>query len=344
MKRPTTLEAVQVRPYRREDEPEVLALLRTTLGPGPAGERSSEFFRWKHLDNPFGPSFLLVAEVDGRIVGLRAFLRWGFRSGVRRISAVRAVDTATHPDFQGMGIFSRLTREALEAIRPEVDLVFNTPNAQSGPGYLKLGWRTVGKIPVWVRVRRPVRFARGVRGSGSSVEPTTPRPSVNAPTAAEALDDAEAITPLLERAALPDGRLATARDLGYLRWRYAGASFFDYRATVLEEGGAVDGLAIFRLRPRGSRWETTIAELIVPGGARSSTRRLLRRVIRSAPVDHLTCHFSLASGGRRTGHPIGFIPAPRGIGLVVKVLRPGLVPDPTDLRSWAFSLGDVEIF
>jgi GNAT superfamily N-acetyltransferase len=103
---------LDVRPYEDADEPRVLELLSASLGAGPSGDRSAAFFRWKHLENPFGRSVLLVAEADGGIVGLRAFLRWRLRAGHRELSAVRAVDTATHPEFQGRGIFSRLTRAA----------------------------------------------------------------------------------------------------------------------------------------------------------------------------------------------------------------------------------------
>src|SRR4051812_40512985 len=101
------------------DFPAILALGQRTLGwLGDAPE--AEFFRWKHERNPFGPSPLWVAEDDGRIVGLRAFMRWELctdRGEIRR--AVRAVDTTTDPEYQGRGIFSALTLHALDAVRAE---------------------------------------------------------------------------------------------------------------------------------------------------------------------------------------------------------------------------------
>ena len=48
------------------------------LGPAPGGADRRELFVWKHLDNHFGRSIALVAEEDGGIVGLRAFMRWAF--------------------------------------------------------------------------------------------------------------------------------------------------------------------------------------------------------------------------------------------------------------------------
>ena len=153
---------ISLRPYREEDESAVLELLDASLGGGPVGRRPPSFFRWKHMSNPFGRSFMLVAEDDGRIVGLRAFMRWRFQAGDRELLAVRAVDTATHPDYQGQGIFSRLTLAALDELGGQVDLVFNTPNEKSLPGYLKMGWRPVGQVPIRVRVRHPTacRHAR----------------------------------------------------------------------------------------------------------------------------------------------------------------------------------------
>src|SRR5207247_2560043 len=121
------------------------------------------FFRWKHVDNPFGRSFMLVAEAEERILGLRAFMRWRFAAGGREVGAVRAVDTATHPDFQGRGIFSLLTRAALDSLPADVGFVFNTPNEKSGPGYLKMGWHEVGRIPIAIRVRNPMGFVRRAR-------------------------------------------------------------------------------------------------------------------------------------------------------------------------------------
>jgi len=329
---------VSVRPFVDEDLPRVLGLLDASLGGGPAGRRPPEFFTWKHLDNPFGRSLLLVAEHQDRLIGLRAFLRWRLRAGDRTLAAVRAVDTATHPEFQGMGIFSRLTKAALEAMDGQVDLVFNTPNGKSGPGYLKLGWREVGKVPVAVRPRRPLRLLLLLAGRAR----TRPAPEVTAVPAAEALADEAALAGLLAREPAPRG-LATPRTPEYLRWRYDAAPLLGYRAVTEERGGELAGLALFRVRPRGRLWESTVAEVLA-GGEEATARRLLRRVARAAPVDHLTLHAPagtpLAAAARRAG----YLPSPAGILLVANPRTAGLEPDPTRLDAWALSLGDLEVF
>jgi GNAT superfamily N-acetyltransferase len=331
------LSTLIVRPYRDEDEAEVLDLLRASLGGGPAGRRTPEFFRWKHLANPFGRSLMLLGEADGRVVGLRAFLRWRFVARGRTIEAVRAVDTATHPEFRGRGVFYRLTQEAIEALREEADLIFNTPNEKSLPGYLKLGWTVVGRIPVSIRVRRPGAFLWNLRARALR----RPLPAIEAPRAADALADTDGVEELLRRVERPDDRLSTPRTIAYLRWRYGTAPLLDYRAVRLEGG---EGMAIFRVRSRGGLWEGTVTELLVPARDVSAGRRLLRTVTRAAAVDHLTCSFPRGSVGSRAARRAGYVRALGGKTLVANPLRGDAAPEPTDLRSWALSLGDLEVF
>lgn len=332
---------IEVRSYEDADEPAILELLRTTLGSGPGGWRSPEFFRWKHERNPFGRSFMLVAEAGERIVGFRAFMRWRFEAGDRIIRAVRAVDTATHPEFQRMGIFSRLTKRALEELRGETDLVFNTPNTRSGPGYLKLGWHPVGRVTVSARVRRPIRFLRGLRsaGVGAGVPPGRSIP-VDAEPARDVLADGEAVSSLLERSGLPEGRLATPKDTSFLRWRYGEAPLLGYRGVRELASGRLTGLALFRIRPRGALWQCSIADVIVEEGDIRTARRLIRRAATAAPVDYAALRPQTVATALRSG----FVPTPGGLTFVVNPLSAGLAPDPTDERSWALSLGDLEVF
>jgi GNAT superfamily N-acetyltransferase len=341
LSRVATRPAIAIRPFQPGDEDGVLELLDVTLGAGPARRRPPEFFRWKHHENPFGSSFILVAESQGRLVGLRAFMRWRFEGGGGRFEAVRAVDTATHPDVQGRGVFTRLTLAALEALDGQADLVFNTPNRASWPGYLKMGWREVGRVPVAVRVRRPVRLARGLRAPAGRLPAG---PTVAAEPAAWVLARGQEVEGLLTVAGTDDERLRTPRDLGYLRWRYGSAPLLGYLAVTEEDAGGLRGLAIFRVRPRGALWESTVAEVVVPAGDRRTARRLLRRVAEAAPVDHLTHHAPSRTATARAAAGAGFLPAPGGMALVVRPLRDGVRPDPTELRSWALSLGDLEVF
>lgn len=342
-----TSKDLRIRTYRDEDEPAVLDLLSASLGAGPGGDRSPEFFRWKHLENVFGRSFMMVAETGERVIGFRSFMRWTFTCRGQRIRGMRAVDTATHPDMQGRGVFSRLTLAALEALPDEADLVFNTPNEKSLPGYLKMGWKPAGRVPILVSVRRPLRFVRGARTLRNAAGPARSIAVGDAPSAAAAIDGISGLGELLrdvDDAERADPRLRTARSVEYFRWRFATAPLLDYRATWTEDsGGMVTGLAFFRVRPRGSLVEATISEVLAPPEATAVVRRLLRSVRSMVSADHLTCHAAKGSALSRIAKRVGFFPVPGGMTFVVNPLRP-IDPDPSDLASWSLALGDLEVF
>jgi len=130
------------------DIPEIVEVLKVSLGVQDL-PLSEEIWNYKHNTNPFGRSLVLVAEENGIIAGVRAFMCWKWQFLNKSYSTYRAVDTATHPNYQGQGIFKKLTLKAIELTKQQGDqFIFNTPNEQSMPGYLKMGWETVNKLRV----------------------------------------------------------------------------------------------------------------------------------------------------------------------------------------------------
>ena len=278
---------------------------------------------------------MLVAEQDGRIVGLRAFMRWRLKAGDRTFTAARAVDTATDPATRGQGVFTRLTSEALDLLRTDTDLIFNTPNDQSLPGYLKLGWVIVGTPQVRIRVRRPLTVLRNFRAvNAPAARPRRPRPAPAGVRAADVVDRLDAT--LLQ----PYAGIHTPRDHAYLRWRYAEASGLGYRAVTVD---GTDGMAVFRVRPRGRLWEATVSEVFVRPGDRRAASRLLGRVAATSGADHVATSFPPGSAaGLATRRRA--VPSPKVMTLVVRPLRDELPVDVRSLPAWGLTLGDLEVF
>jgi GNAT superfamily N-acetyltransferase len=312
-------DALAIRRAVRDDRPAVIRLAVQALG-WRGDERDQAFFAWKHDDNPFGPSPAWVAVERGEIVGFRTFLRWELARGAERMRMVRAVDTATGPDHQGKGIFRRLTENAVsELTAAGYDGVFNTPNARSRPGYLKMGWTELGRPTLGARPRGPFAALRMVRSRAAAEkwsEPTT----VGQP-AIDVLSESS-LGSFLAMLPAPVA-WGTPRTPEYLRWRY-GFEPLQYRA--LEVRG---GLAIFRVRRRGPNREVALCEWLAPG----PDRRALRRLADTAGDYVVACDLG-------AGH--GLVPLPR-VGPVVtwRPLSRSSVPALDDLR---FGLGDLELF
>ena len=347
---------LETRTLEEADLPRVLSLLSSAMAGGPTGERTEDFFSWKHRQNWFGPSPGLVALDGERIVGVRLFLRWRLALGGETLDAVRAVDTATDPAYQRRGIFRRLTLELLERLESteRVDLVFNTPNASSRPGYLKMGWHDVGLLPIHVSPVRPLRFLRRVNrartanagGTAAAVAGNVPeestRPDCALPEASAAFADSRALEELLAQAS-HDDRVHTPLDLGYLRWRYAAAPGLDYRAILVHRGGALSGVGFARLRTRAGLTELTLDDVVVAAGDRDAASRVLRGA-RCRGVDHVTAHLAAGSETAACATRALYLPNPSGGIRLFANPRTPRARAVLEQQRWRLSLGDLEVF
>ncbi len=316
-----------IRRARPEDRHAVLELLAASLG-WACDETFASFFAWKHEQNPFGPSPAWVATDGDRIAGFRTFLQWRFEHPDGRVRrAVRAVDTATAPDYQGRGVFRQLTLQAVAELTDDgFDFVFNTPNDKSRPGYLKMGWVQAGRVAVEARIAG-LRSARRMLGARVAADRWSIPVDAGVP-AADGFRD-PALTVALSPNA--DGsKLRTEQTIAFLQWRYA-YDRFHYRLLPVADDPAA-GFVVFRVRRRGTATEATVCE-IVCGAGTPRISKILRTVLKTTNADY-------AIVARRSPLRDRVAPMPgQGPILTLRPLAEKTVPDLDDL---ALSLGDVE--
>lgn len=310
-----------VRPYEKEDLERVLELLRLALGESETHRRSPELFAWKHLDNPFGESIMLVAENGGDMVGFRAFMRWVLvkPDGVK-LRCARPVDTATHPDYRRKGVFRELTLQAIDIARTDgLDLIFNTPNPRSGAGYITMGWREVG--PIRVQIRPCFRaFRRRRRRSGVDSN------------SSKVIDDESIILETPDRD--PRG-LRTPRSAHYREWRFFGHP----NARYVSLGGDY-GFAVVRANIRRGRRELVISDLFGNDLARAVSSVLEGR----KAADYVVSFFPRGSPEYSAVRRSGLFPVP-----MVSALRLFAYPlndageEAMTLEHWDIALSDLEL-
>jgi predicted N-acetyltransferase YhbS len=327
--RPADLE---MRRATAADDFAILELLQASLK-WTTEARFASLRAWKHRENAFGPSSEWVAVTDGHLVGYRAFMRWEWEDRDGVVRAVRAVDTATHPDYQGRGIFSGLTKLALEDLAADgVGFVFNTPNKQSGPGYVKMGWVMLGRPRVMVRPRPSLRAVARVARARATAERWSLATDLGV-SAPEAFADTSAIEALL--ATQPAAtELRTHRTVPFLRWRY-GLPELAYRVVGIDDDPR-RGFVVFRIRRRGAAVEAAICDFLVPDDDPRLVAAAIRPLTRRSRADHAV---AVARPGLRRA---GFIWGPRlGPVLAWRAVTRNAQPS---LDLWQLTLGDVELF
>lgn len=317
-------EDITYRAGKDEDVPQIVALLRASLGEELL-PKSELFWNWKHVKNPFGNSPLAVAIHNDKIVGVRAFMQWRWEGDGKSFRALRAVDTAVHPDYQGFGIFTKLTLGLIDTCRKEgFDLVFNTPNDKSRPGYLKMGWVAKGKLPI------RIRFVAGIGRSSSMESLLTP------------VDSAVDLFFEKDFSAQAGGSLCTPVSKEYLLWRYhqvPGQQYFGWtdRNKSL--------LVIVRVKKKKWASEIRIVGIISrrDGNEASSMSEFINTIRKGGP-SYLSCTPHDDESVNAALSRNFFLPALR-LGPVVTIRK---IPDTFDVDSfvaqWRPAMGDMELF
>lgn len=319
--------ALVIRDMTQADVEPVVELLKASLGER-LMPKSAAFWNWKHVNNPFGMSPTLVAEDNGMLIAVRAFMQWRWMYKGTELRSLRAVDTAVHPEAQGKGLFSKMTKQLVDAsIEQGYDFIFNTPNPASGAGYLKLGWKEVGKARL--RMKLHSLGSRPGNMPGKSV--------------ADALAFGAPLKRLLDAHAQANtDAMVTALSAQYLQWRYGNPPVAKYHVLHdLDEAGTY--LFIFRMKEHKYFREGRLVEAILDPSRVHYGQAI--KAIRSGGLPCEILSISPSPAAVSLCNRLGFLPAiavgPRVTTRQLNLKSPELLES---FKIWKPALGDLELF
>ena len=316
-----------IRESKREDIEAIISLQKQSLGEGLI-PRSKAFWHWKHEMNPFGSSPVLLAWDNDQLVGLRAFMNWQWNFEGQTFRALRAVDTATRPDWQGKGLFKKLTLSLLEKEKLNGKaFVFNTPNKQSLPGYLKMGWRW------FVKPDLNIRFGslKGFLNPSSSAQAAPQEWNLNQ-------FDWKVLDAWLINQT--NSGIYTPKNSDYLKWRYRDIPEFNYFGAFTEKNGGA--LIIARIKITANLPELRITEL--KGANTSYIKSTVSNMIKFYSPAFISC---MASFSKAMPFPLkntGFVQF-SNLGPKVVLRKINALPEPLLIKdNWKWTTGDMELF
>ncbi len=313
---------MEIRRETSKDILEIIKLIKISLGESTV-KKSTTIWNFKHIDNPFGSSYVLIATENESFVGVRALMKWNWQLSNQVWEAYRAVDTATHPDFQGKGIFRKLTLQALDDVQKEHEtFVFNTPNDKSRPGYLKMGWVIVDALPIAIVPTVVYFFLSIFRKKAVKTNQIQN----------ERLDEL-CITHnhVLSRT----NSIFTPKSASYLKWRFEENPMQKYHIVSTNDWY----VAMYVKKHRFFK-ELRIVEVIVNEG--NSLKKEIRNAIMDYAIHNSCWIITLANKDLfnfrlfgKFGPKLTFKSLTKDTLFVNKVL---------DINNWKYSLGDLELF
>jgi len=140
-----------MRRFSLSDVEKSIQLLTTVFGT----QFTTEWWKWKYQQNPAGfygeQGDIWVAESSNEIVGYYAVLPVKMSYYSKITIAAQSVDTATHPNYRGLGIFSNLARNVYSESRKRYSFLYGFPTEMAYKGFLKLGWKDM-RINTYIKI------------------------------------------------------------------------------------------------------------------------------------------------------------------------------------------------
>ena len=252
--------------------------------------RDEDFWSWKYESNVFGKPIIHVIEHNGKVVGSGTLWPWKFISRGEVFNVYQPCDTTIDLAYQGKGLFSLLNRHRLPIIGDmDVPFVFNFPNTNSLPGYLKFNWRYLAKMPWMLKVLNPIGTFRLLQSKEKSAPFEIAKEDIVDPSNCELVSETNDQVYF-------SNLISTYREKGFFSWRYSKHPFFKYGQVIVEQGKKKTG-AIFSIYNKGNSREMVVVDIFGNPNLTSLLFNQIQEKAKSYQVDYIAClynrHFNM---------------------------------------------------
>ncbi len=129
----------------KENYNKYLALYKSCF----SGEQSIEELKWRYGDNPYNEVVIAVVEYNNEWISLYATTTKFLLSGGKQYKIALGLNTMTHPNYNGQGLFVKTTKYIQEELfKKSFHAIIVFPNHLSGPIYRKdIDWKIIYEIP-----------------------------------------------------------------------------------------------------------------------------------------------------------------------------------------------------
>jgi GNAT superfamily N-acetyltransferase len=327
----------------RADLPKLRDLFEASFGQ----RRDGAYDEWRFLGTPDGPAPTMVAEDGDRFAGSYTVSPTTLDIGGERVRGAQSMDTMTHPDYRGQGLFTRLALACFDRLREEgYEVLYGFPNESSYPGFIRrLQWEHVTDVPYWSRPITPLEgrpaplpaLSRLATGIVWRVPPPALEVRFEKP--------ADMVLDSLVAAHIGSKDVCRiARDARWYAWRYAPPARRVYEWLTAFEAGQPAGFAVIGCDQDQTRGgEAQLCELVGPASALEALIRAaigvsyqsLRKALRTLMLDPALAGLLRAHGFVRRGQ-IPLIVKP----LTARALRANI----HDGEAWRILGGDIDVF
>lgn len=288
----------ELRKAKKEDYMELQALFDAVHSVRP----SMEYLVWKFDNNPAGATIRVVADAAGKIVGQCVLWPTNLQLGKEIVRGTQRMDSAIHPDYQGQGLFTKLTEMCMNtAAENGIEVFYAFPNKKSYQLSIgRLNWDHVGDIPMWVRPIKPSvhskisRIIGSLADIGAIILPSGKKSRSITITSSKFIPSEREMEPLLKMRQ-DTKKCRISRSYDWLKWRFSEESGLDYEWLSAYRDGRLTGYMVWAVKVTNATGiisdiiandQTTLESLLFAVVKRSKSKKcsLLTTVTNIQPI------------------------------------------------------------
>jgi GNAT superfamily N-acetyltransferase len=325
-----------------------------------SGEIISEsYLGWQYNKNPAGYPFYTLANYDKHIVGQYLVIPIRYRYKDIMYSGTLSLNTLTHPDFQGKGLFTKLAHSTYDLCASNrVDFTIGFPNPLSHGGFIKkLGFQEIGSCNLLIKPIRPFNLLidllkRKKIKHGGDIPfnwRTINKDGLNL-TNFEITQNNEYNT---FWNSLSKSKIMTEKDFKYIMWRYIDIPGRKYHIIQAKREEKITAICILRTEKVLMTNTAVIMDFFVLNSQKSDGDVLIKSIFMELKRQQINLVAILESTDELISRilkrnkflkvPKNFLPQP-----IPVIFRPHKESNElkamTEFSNWAFSFGDYDVF
>jgi len=318
----------------------------------------SSYLNWQYHQNPSGKPYLFISrtEKENKLVGQYLIIPIIYNFFNKPVKGTLSLNTLTHPDFQGKGLFTKMAIKSYEECAKN-NILFTTgfPNPLSYPGFVKkLDFTHLGDIPLFIKPLRPINmalsfFKTSKEKHGGNIELS--QVEQNGIFKLNFENDSSKINDFWSKIK-SQYPISTERDSTFLKWRYCDLPTRKYQLYAFEADNVIKSIIVLKAEKTWGFNVGIIMDFLVLQGEEHIGKQMLqftKRIFKMSKLDFSAClhspnfesDFLMKNGFFKVPQRL----LPQKVHFIVRKNNEFVKSEEIfNLKNWKLTFGDYDVF
>jgi len=319
---------------------------------------SNDYLNWQYCQNPSGFPIYSLAFCEEKLIGQYFVIPINYLINGQKIKGTLSLNTLTHPDFQGKGIFTKLADSTYDLCEKEnIKFTLGFPNPLSYGGFVKkLNFNHIGNASLLIQPLKPFSILQNF------LTKKTEKHGGDIPFSWENFMVNNKNTRLLEKKdeilynefwhSLKFKKATIDKDFSYIKWRYLDIPKRKYYPIIVENNHKITAFCTVRVEiVMNIKTAVIMDSFLLPEHSKDMNIliKLLLKTLKKQGISMVTCLNpneeiikTIFKNKFFIKIPERFLPQP--IPIILREHQVNVGIDLKQVNNWSFSFGDYDIF